>query len=322
MEEKLLYHYCSNETMFSIVRGKQLWMADISRSNDYSEMRIFRPGIFFAIEEEYEQDPFEFKFRGLMNLDAIRHLLMEVEKYLDNTQARGFLTSFVICFSEYGDTLSQWRGYANDGKGCSIGFSLQELQQYCKNHGNQIEIQKVKYISKTSLTEFQKTEAINLLSGIQSLRSDATQLFSSSKLTDEQFEDGVYFLALRLFENFVFRSLQYKWDSFKEEQEWRLYFMGISKDDKTLYEDLEKLPKWKTSLDQGFSILHNRIDFYIKGDCLVPYFPIILSEVSDNAMKKVYLGPKNNSYLQDMRLLFAKERLGSPEIIYSSISYR
>ena len=39
---------------------------------------------------------------------------------------RGGVTNFVVCFCEDGDVLSQWRGYADNGKGCSLGFSVKQ----------------------------------------------------------------------------------------------------------------------------------------------------------------------------------------------------
>jgi hypothetical protein len=40
------------------------------------------------------------------------------------------MMTFVACFSEAGDLLSQWRGYANDAQGISIGFYKPILQTF------------------------------------------------------------------------------------------------------------------------------------------------------------------------------------------------
>ena len=47
------------------------------------------------------------------------------------------MKTFWFCFSESKDKLSQWRGYAQDGKGIAIGFNkdvLEELNQISKFH--------------------------------------------------------------------------------------------------------------------------------------------------------------------------------------------
>lgn len=43
------------------------------------------------------------------------------------------LTPYVCCFSREGDLLSQWRAYADDGAGFSVGFTSSWLN---RKHGN------------------------------------------------------------------------------------------------------------------------------------------------------------------------------------------
>ncbi|MBR3242742.1 MAG: hypothetical protein IKF90_08610 [Parasporobacterium sp.] len=102
-EEVILYHYCTTETMFNILNKKQLWMTDISRSNDFTELGIFFPDIFYKIEELYSDDVFELSYDKLEGIQALRRLLNVVDRQILNLKNNGFLTSFVICFSELGD---------------------------------------------------------------------------------------------------------------------------------------------------------------------------------------------------------------------------
>ena len=60
----LLYHYCSNEVMINILKKKQLWMTDISHSNDYNELLLFFPDIYYVIEDLYNNSPFEMLYKG------------------------------------------------------------------------------------------------------------------------------------------------------------------------------------------------------------------------------------------------------------------
>jgi hypothetical protein len=56
----------------------------------------------------------------------VHDVLYEVEcKYASNQVAPRLL---IACFSSVGDLLSQWRAYAKDGTGYSIGFSTQRWQ--------------------------------------------------------------------------------------------------------------------------------------------------------------------------------------------------
>ena len=72
---KLVYHYCDNHKMASILSGKTLRMSDITKSNDYEEVKMFFPGILDAIEDEYRKDEFPLQYMGNTNRDALGKLL-------------------------------------------------------------------------------------------------------------------------------------------------------------------------------------------------------------------------------------------------------
>lgn len=103
---EILYHYCSGETFAAICSGKCLRLGDFFAMNDFMEMHWG-----YHIWEL-----------------AAGHLLDKVGKdFLDEIDniihASGFHILMVgTCFSLDGDVLSQWRGYANNGNGYSIGF--------------------------------------------------------------------------------------------------------------------------------------------------------------------------------------------------------
>lgn len=60
------------------------------------------------------------------------------------------MTTYTTCFSENGDLLSQWRGYANDAKGISIGFNKDILQTFGTG-GYNYHFKKVIYKSQDQL---------------------------------------------------------------------------------------------------------------------------------------------------------------------------
>lgn len=317
-----LYHYCSNNTFYKIINTKELWMTDISRSNDYDEMKLFIPGIYWEIEDLYRECPFSFKYKNGTRLNALRQLLHEADNWLMTRNRNGFLTSYVVCFSKEKDLLSQWRGYADNARGCSIGFSLDELESYCSNSNGAVTISKVHYIERKNIKQIIRDKAKELLPKIISLRDDAKSIITTHSLTEEELEQLMQLRLFALFEKLLFDSLCYKWDDFREENEWRMYFKSITKNEKTLFADEKELPDWQLKFDNDYLTQHNMIEFFAKEDCIVPYYPLKLKEISPEPIKTVLIGPKNNSYIQDIRLLFAKEKLGNPDIKYSNISYR
>ena len=50
--------------MINILKKKQLWMTDISHSNDYNELLLFFPDIYYVIEDLYNNSPFEMLYKG------------------------------------------------------------------------------------------------------------------------------------------------------------------------------------------------------------------------------------------------------------------
>ena len=57
--------------------------------------------------------------------------------YEEGVYSNFLMKTFCVCFSGSKDKLSQWRGYAQDGKGIAIGFDkelLEELNQISEFH--------------------------------------------------------------------------------------------------------------------------------------------------------------------------------------------
>lgn len=96
---QILYHYCSVETFYNIITNKTLWLTDSFSTNDYMENSWINK-IISDILPNYINDGNRQQFDNIFKQ-------YEVNNYIP----------FITCFSEDGDTLSQWRAYANDGSG-------------------------------------------------------------------------------------------------------------------------------------------------------------------------------------------------------------
>ena len=100
-----LYHYCSIPTALSILSNRSIRLSSLAHSNDSMEGRW----TLLRIQELLTE-------KRLPNAD-ISPTIEGLEYLLSRFDALGF------CLSEKRDLLSQWRSYANDGSGFSIGFS-------------------------------------------------------------------------------------------------------------------------------------------------------------------------------------------------------
>lgn len=99
----VLYHYTSNSVLLSILGNKSLWLSSQWHLNDYAEGRVFNK----LVEELAEQ--------------------LEVPSPSDRLESLSSVGCYVNCLTQHEDMLSQWRGYAEDGKGVAIGIKKNAL---------------------------------------------------------------------------------------------------------------------------------------------------------------------------------------------------
>jgi len=323
-EDRILYHYCSNTVLESILKNKQLWMSDIANSNDYNEIRILTPRLFYMIEDLYRNQEFPFKYKEHNNIEGIVEILTDVSQFINSTYDSGFLTSFVACFCEKGDVLSQWRGYASDGKGCSVGFSLKDLKEYCVNTNGTIRINKVEYVDEEQLNSIIADAAQRCLKELANLKKKSEDFLARnpSNHRDELTDLIMMFFFKDYLEKIILDSLKYKWNAFQEEHEWRIYFGSISKNERVLFGKGKKTEELIKEFDGASHLLAGKLRFCIHDDVIVPYYPIELKELSESPIKTVIIGPKNKSKTLDVRLMLASYGMNSVDVKYSKIAYR
>ncbi len=315
----LLYHYCDNKKLTNIIAGHTLRMSDITKSNDYEEMQLFYPYIMTAIEKEYKKDSFSFLYKEKKDFEALKELLHVVHTYINRMFEIGEMTNFVVCFCEEGDVLSQWRGYADAGKGGAIGFSVDELKKYCNSSGDIMKLAKVNYISKKELFLIIREKAQEVLLELQK----ELKWLDEKNLTDidnEEYEFLIQMRMLRIISRVLVSSLEYKYDSFSEEKEWRIYFKDvITKNPEWLFENQDEQVM---QYDRIISKLKDKIEFNVTDDDLIPYYPIDLFDLSAAPIKEVILGPKNIILKKDFELYTRKYKMKNIVLKFSRISFR
>ena len=111
-EHPIAYHYCDKRTFLSIISNKKIWLSDINTMNDYSEGH-------WGYERFIEAANRVLDTAGVEVVD-------QIDQVFSSSGLRQLFT--LCCFSTNGDSLSQWRSYANDGSGVAIGFDTSLLQ--------------------------------------------------------------------------------------------------------------------------------------------------------------------------------------------------
>jgi len=105
-----LYHYCNCEAFQGIISSKTLRLSNVFESNDYLE----RKHIDTTVEDQIDRLALEYPREHVIKFKKIT-----IQHYKSNR----IEPAYCIAFSEAADLLSQWRGYADDGRGFAIGFA-------------------------------------------------------------------------------------------------------------------------------------------------------------------------------------------------------
>ena len=132
---------------------------------------------------------------------------------LNSWLSDGFALShhvFVSCFSEAGNVLSQWRSYCGAGKGVSLGFDPDELEESCDTQG--FTLRKVNYNR-----EEQESFVGHLLDYILTRAEDEGDAPPSERHPSQSF----YSLFEAWEDRIIDVTATLKHPAFVEEQEWR-----------------------------------------------------------------------------------------------------
>ena len=264
-----LYHYCSLNTFEIIAKNKTLRLSDITRSNDSMELRYAINLIDDSLEAAYKSETTKF-FRDKIDNEAFKRIKERLISVLKNMSMSS--TCYVLCFSQEPDLLSQWRGYAADGKGVSIGLDKDRLSKYARD--NNMILNQVVYNKMT-----QKSK----------LRAISNKIIKDIKATIKTINDQIQLsdkieLLLQEYEKEFFKCMVIMKDGFfKEEKEWRICCYNSSKDEIT--------------------------DYFFGEDGCKSFIEIKLDDIIKNSNLDIRLGPKNNSNISDIEKFLEKNQI-------------
>jgi len=285
----ILYHYCSNHAFHSIIENRAIWLSSLSLSNDSMEGKLVADILARIAQSD-----------GLDHVatQRLQESVAALEKIIDGL---GF------CLSEDGDLLSQWRGYAADASGVSIGYSKEYLEKLAEairdpekpgftlqkveyEYENQECLVKPTYLKVKELIE----EGAFKIPGKRGLLDDRSD--EEVEREKDKIVDAYQRLALTMLALFS-KLFLLKTKAFREEREWRLisYFMK-----------------------QGNDVC----SFRALTDRIAPYRKYGLLELQSEPIVEVILGPKNvtPNYVIDS---FLKQRgFVNVKVLRSEATYR
>lgn len=284
-----LYHYCSNAAFLSIVSKREIWASEFSLSND-------------ALEGKWALDIFR-RFcseKGIRELD-IAALVQ------DWALMSGIVGGVGFCLSEEGDLLSQWRAYANDGAGVSIGFSKEYFEalgnlKMNRNDKFNAHITKVIYDEETQreLVAEHGAEIIKLVQD-GGLRTPSL-IFGETDDELRHRQEKRRKIMFGLFLVFFRYVHSLKNPAFAEEKEWRLISHVLGGKD-----PLKELKE---------------MEFRSLIDRIIPFRRIALDDVGIAPIAEVVLGPRNITPKEIVIAMLRKCSIEDVTVRRSSASYR
>ncbi len=192
----ILYHYTTVEGLLGILQSNVIWATSYPFLNDSSEIVYGRRLCKNIINERITKSQKEEE----------KILYTECLELQDNNKGRIYIT----CFCERGNLLSQWRGYAKNGLGFSLGLeSKYLLSEYRQYPYNLIKIKKVEY------------DLVNQKKIINNLLDEAVKYIDENNITSKKFiSELAKTINKKIEECIVF----FKDAAFEEEKEWRAIY--------------------------------------------------------------------------------------------------
>lgn len=282
----MLYHYCFNDTFLSILRNSELWLSELTLSNDSME----GAWVWEMLKEECSRC-------GIPE----EHISLLEGKF---SVLRDIVWAVGFCMSRNDDVLSQWRGYADNGAGVAIGFDLDAATVESLSAGitgvrHSTSLEEVIYgklrFPLDAEDSIKFDESLNL--AIESLKSGS---FRGKISTDDSikilFTEAYYFLVEHIF--------RIKNPAFTEEAEWRIISLVI---------------KEKSAANLG---KNEGLNFRARGDHIVPYLRLPIPDNKKNCIKEIILGPRNRTPEPVIRAALEKYGFQNVNIRRSAATYR
>jgi hypothetical protein len=273
---EIIYHYCGSQPFMSIIDSGRIRLSDVNMLNDYLEVkwgyRIFEA----AATELLPHIPKDF-------FDKVDELVFASQLHS---------LPFIGCFSLAGDVLSQWRSYADDGKGYAIGFDAKLLTEL------PVRPLRINYDRKSQIAEMKQT-----LGALYQMAKD-----KNFDYKDKEWFEMCAFLCVDL--------CSFKNPTFEEEKEVRLaHLVGVLIDEKSI-----RLVD-EGGVSQGQRVAGEEVGFRNRDGAIVAYIDLDYKKLG-RAVREIVLGPRNPTAPTNVLIYLTNRNFTEVKIRHSAASYR
>ena len=303
----VLYHYCSLPTFYNITHDRTIWLSDISKSNDSLELKWIKGRCqYYILKAWVDYVKAAQKLEGHAEIDF--ESFDQLQKTLEDFTKFETQRCWALCLSGKKDDLGQWRGYADNGAGISIGFKSSYFKKIMKpgkatdiTDHNTVVFEYICYDEKEVEKLFYNTCGI----------SSITPQMSSAEVID---------ILRRAVIVSLLQAPLYKSNTFADEKEWRLVFST----------DMSELMNGRTPVT-GFSDFYPKhtiqYEYTMRGGELVSHIAFGDEKMHEN-ISEIWIGPKCKLSSKELKLYlistgYLKDYNDKTiEIHKSQISYR
>lgn len=288
MENNIYYHYCSVETLISILKFKTIRLSDVNKLNDSHETKeiavLLQEAVFNSLKKSVLRDNI---ILGMTKESALRFITKSAinQLVLSNDSLQ-----YIFCLSENGDLLSQWRGYGDSGRGVSIGFNIESIEEIIQSN-HDIYFGKVSYVDKNnfSMSTFQDVVDTIVQQIISAINTNTLENIYTNPCGASSFDRWE---RLDIFQ----KSILYKNITFQEEQEHRIvYNPKVSKSD--FIDELD--------VEQNAILFPWGVQFKSIDNDIVSFLDLSFeSRCDDSIINEIILGPNCNASVDDIEFLF------------------
>lgn len=207
-EDLILYHYTTLEGLKGIIRARSIWATHTSTLNDPTELNYGKELIIDVLNEAISGS----------NDDKITYILNQLLIYIKAYDSILYQT-YVSCFCQSDNLLSQWRGYAAKGGGYNLGMNIQTDTKFfhtldSSRKESYVILRKIIYDS-----DVQKKLIKDYISSIVTASGGAIKKF---KKNGRKPAGWTSMAAIESINILIDLMLSFKNPVFKEESEWRL----------------------------------------------------------------------------------------------------
>lgn len=237
---KIYYHYCSADTFYNILKTGTIRFGNPLNMNDSAEIIWLLAMVKNFVNRKGGYNSILEAWKLIENI--LRTLLQEID------------CPYIFCLSKDKDVLSQWRSYANDGKGVAIGFDVDLIETKYSLYGTEVIYDKEKQYD------------------ILSQKINDSILRNLNAAVEDGNSDEVYRKSKILVSYILQDAIMCKNPAFQEEKEYRL-FCGYNKKEEKSISDMK---------------------FRVNESSIIPFRELCFKDIEHNIIKNMVIGPKSS----------------------------